>query len=84
MSDEEFEVMDELYFVTSYDDLEENCDCEKEQLISVLSSLHEKGWIRVLSGMDEEISVEKVDLPVNYASYFYLASKKGLLAHNSK
>lgn len=83
MSDEEFDVLDELYFVTSYDELAEAIEWSPEELVPVLSSLYENGMIRVLHGVDDDVPRGQVHLAEAYAQYHYLASKKGLLAHNS-
>ena len=83
MTDEEFEVLDELYFVLSWDELQNATGKPKEQLIKVLIQLLEKGWIRVYRKMDDELSLDEIDLKDQSASYFYLASKEGLLAHNT-
>ncbi len=80
MDDIEFEVLGELYFVTAYSDLCMNFDFEENELLDVLIKLASKGWIRVYETVDEEI--EEVDLTRKFKSYLYLASKKGLLAHN--
>lgn len=83
MTDSEFEVLDELYFVQSYAELQESTGYEDGRLAEVLDELLRKGWIRCLgSRAGEEMTVQK--LPANYREYFYLASKAGLFAHNSK
>ncbi|MFZ9046714.1 MAG: hypothetical protein ACO2ZZ_12715 [Cyclobacteriaceae bacterium] len=83
MSEEEFDVLDELYFVISYDELKSNIEWSTDELVPVLSVLYKKGLIRVLFGVDDEVPVEQVNLLNNFDNYHYLASKKGLLAHNS-
>lgn len=80
MSDEEFDVLDELYFIISYDELMERLDIERAALQKVLSVLRDKEWLRVYSKLEEEVT--DADLENNGESYFYLASKKGLMAHN--
>ena len=84
MSENEFDVLDELYFVTSYDELEKRLPDLTEELVSVLVSLLTQGFIKCLMNeSDEEIFV--VDkFTFNYKKYNYLATKAGLLAHNSK
>lgn len=79
MEEAEFEVLDELYFVISYSDLLNSVDLEEDVLQRVLLQLLDKEWIRVYRNEEE---VEKPDLKNNFKSYFYLASKKGLFAHN--
>lgn len=85
MTDSEYIILDELYFVTSYANLRESTELSDEILKENIIRLVDLGWVKVYLSPDEvaeEISV--ADLGQNYASYSYLASKKGLLAHNAK
>jgi hypothetical protein len=84
MSDSEFDLLDELYFVSSYEELQSRVPELELQLKNLIKSLISKGWIKcMMQYSDEEINdLEKFDL--NYKKYNYLATKTGLLAHNSK
>lgn len=83
MTDSEFEVLDELYFVQSYAELQESTGYEDALLKDVLNSFLSKGWARCLaSRAGEEMAVQS--LPANFHACFFLATKAGLLAHNSK
>ena len=84
MSDQEFDVLDELYFVQSFDEVKEATDLEDETLKQVLQGLMEKGWIRCMDSREGEVNADKIDFQTHYKQYFYLATKKGLLAHNSR
>ena len=83
MSTEEFEVLDELYFIRSFQELMNELKWEESKLFSVLHQLFEKGWIRCYSNPLDEILTENVKLEVKYREYHYFASKEGLKAHNS-
>ncbi len=83
MSDEEFEVIDELYFVTSYQDLKSTTDYSDNSLKSILVGLIEKGWIKVYKSVDVEIDLGQVEQH-DLVTCFFLASKKGLFEHNSQ
>ncbi|MEQ9405514.1 MAG: hypothetical protein RIM99_18140 [Cyclobacteriaceae bacterium] len=80
MEDDEFDVLDELYFVISYSELQDRLDLGEERLREVLIRLYEKGWVRIYESM--EVEAEEADLNNKFKFYFYLASKKGLMAHN--
>lgn len=84
MNDAEFDLIDELYFVSSFQELQHKLPDLDNQLGPLLSGLIAKGWVKCfLAGSDEEVSdLSKIDL--NYNKYNYLATKAGLLAHNSK
>lgn len=83
MSDAEFDVLDQLYFVSKLDQIQEEIDIQTDELILVLSQLHQKGWIKILETVDDEVSRDKLDLNNHAGQYFFLATKEGLLAHNS-
>ena len=82
MTDVEFDIIDELYFVTAYVDLKEATEFFDEKLRINLIHLARKGWIRVYKSVDEESEIDQLDLEKNLESYYYLASKKGLFEHN--
>tara|TARA_B100000989_G_C19206788_1_gene330061 strand:+ start:107 stop:469 length:363 start_codon:yes stop_codon:yes gene_type:complete len=83
MTDDEFEVLDELYFVQTFHELIELTGKEAEELKRILSVLYDKGWIRVFKEVDEEIPVEETDWIRHAERYIFLASKEGLMAHNT-
>lgn len=82
MSDLEFDVLDELYFVVSYTDVLSGTGLEDMELKPILVKLFRKGWIRCYEEPDQEVVENEVDLEVKFRSYYYLASKEGLMAHN--
>jgi len=84
MSNEEYEILDELYFISQFDRLLGNLNMEEESLKELLIVLYKKGWLRILED-DSEKDVENLDFfHKNYKKYHYLASKAGLLVHNSR
>jgi len=84
MSDLEYDVLDELYFVQSYEALTGSTGFEDDLLKKVLKKLLSKKWIKCLSSMTEEIAYDDVDFDKDFRNIFYLATKSGLLAHNSQ
>lgn len=82
MDEAEFDLLDELYFVVHYDELKQNVDLSDEDIQKTLVSLSSKGWIRIYENSDKEL--DDFDLISNFKSYYYLASKKGLMAHNKQ
>ncbi|MEP1097486.1 MAG: hypothetical protein ABJG78_20385 [Cyclobacteriaceae bacterium] len=80
MDEAEFDLLDELYFVTSFEELKANTDMSEAKIQDTLISLASKNWICVYENSNEELA--DFDLISNFKSYLYLASKKGLLAHN--
>ncbi|MFT6133948.1 MAG: hypothetical protein ACJAZM_000427 [Cyclobacteriaceae bacterium] len=83
MTTNEFDVLDELYFVTSYQDLLKSVELSSADLLITLEQLHSRGWIKVLNAVDEEIPDRSLLWERNHTSYLFLATKSGLLKHNS-
>ncbi len=84
MTDEEFDVLDELYFVHSYQHVQDELGWQDEPLKKVLSVLLEKGWVKCFKTVHEELVAEEIKFEENFNQYFYLASKAGLFAHNGR
>jgi len=83
MSDLEFDVLDELYFIKSFDEIMEAMQLESRELRTVLMKIFDKGWIRCYRSANNEVMPENVDIEIEYPKYLYLASRAGLKAHNS-
>ena len=82
MTNIQFEIIDELYFVISFQELLAQLDLDVELLVDELHKLHQKGWIRIYDGIDKELE-NHVLLDESFSKYRFLASKKGLSEHNS-
>jgi hypothetical protein len=82
MSDREFDLLDELYFVQDYDFIKKSLGWEDELLIATLNSLYQAGMIKCLSTPDAE-RFDLVDVFSEGKNLFFLATKKGLMAHNT-
>ncbi len=82
MSENEYDLIDELYFVQPFDYLKDALGWEDDLILATLRSLYDQGYIKCLQSPDSEI-FEEVDLAHEGRSYFYLATKKGLMAHNT-
>ena len=83
MTDQEFDVLDELYFVQPFDFLVSELDLTATEIKGALKSLLDKKWVKCFFSMDEEVFDQDLDFDNKYAEYFYLATKAGLLAHNT-
>lgn len=84
MTELEFDVLDELYFVVSFSYLLETLEMEEQTLKEALQSLLAKGWIKCFLDASEEAMQDEIEFDHKYKEYFYLASKKGLLAHHGR
>lgn len=85
MSNEEFEILDELYFVITFSDLSNELpDYNNEKLFGYLTDMIGKDWLRVYKG-DIELENNEISFDLeSFTNYSFLASKKGLFAHNSR
>lgn len=80
----EFDLLDELYFVKSYNEISDSLEWEDKKILKTLQSVYAKGWLRCyLTPTQEILDDDDIDIEKNYKKYFYLASKAGLFAHNS-
>ncbi|RAI90132.1 hypothetical protein [Algoriphagus yeomjeoni] len=82
MSEAEFDLMDELYFVQPYTYLIETLAWEDELLLATLQSLYAQGLIKCLDDPDTE-RFGAVDISKEGKDLYFLATKKGLMAHNT-
>jgi hypothetical protein len=84
MTDIEFDVLDELYFVTSFELLAKQVGLPEQILKDTLYTMLQKGWIKCFKTASEELPVSELQFDSAYRHYYFLATKAGLLAHNSK
>ncbi|HSF53025.1 MAG TPA: hypothetical protein VLA71_04710 [Algoriphagus sp.] len=82
MSDAEFDLLDELYFVQPYNYVKESLGWEDQVLLETLDALYQEGMIKCLSSPDEE-RFDEVDIYSEGKNLYFLATKKGLMAHNA-
>lgn len=84
MNDNEFDILDELYFVTSYADLRSALALPEEQLQIGLEELVRQGYAKMYyPDPDTEKEYDPVTFGSQCHTYSFLATKSGLLMHNS-
>ncbi len=83
MTDNEFDLLDELYFVQSFEVIKDALNWEKELLKETLFSLYKKDFIKILIEHDVDFSdtIDSCEM-FDWENKYFLASKKGLLLHN--
>lgn len=84
MTDHEFDVLDELYFIQSFPGLVRLTELPEPQLRMILLELLEKEWIKCCFPADKEIPYNRAQFDRDFQNYYYIATKAGLLAHNGK
>ena len=86
LSDIEFLVLDEVYFVSSFQTILQNTGYNEEQLRKTLADLLEKGFIAQMKYNEELKDYEKLDQPdlftISHSSF--VATREGLAIHNSR
>ena len=82
MTDLEFDVLDELYFVTPFAQVLRMLEITDEELKNTLRNLIRKGWVKCFKTVSEQVEEEDLDFENEFQEYYYLATKEGLLAHN--
>lgn len=85
MTDAEFDLLDELYFVTPFRTLLERTGLAAPELEARLRTLLERGLVRYYwPDPDTELAYEPTSFGALSRDAAYLASKEGLLQHNSR
>lgn len=82
MTDSEFDLLDEVYFVQPFEYIKVTLKWDEELLLKTLQSLYSQGYIKCLDTPDHE-RFDEVDVLKEGGKLFFLATKKGLMAHNS-
>ncbi len=84
MTDREYEILDALYFTVSFEWLKNELEAEEVELRDELLLLKEKGWVKCLEKVSEKEIEENEMVKKYYKEYNFLASKNGLIVHNSR
>ena len=85
MTDAEYDLLDELYFVTPFRTLLEKTDLPAPVLREQLRALLEAGLIRCYwPDPDTELAYEPSSFGAVAQDCSFLASKEGLLQHNTR
>ncbi len=83
MTDIEFDLLDELYFIIDFKELSSKQIVSKDDLSTHLWELYQKGWINIYKEIDIEIfEIDRIDFEKCHQNLFFLASKEGLMKHN--
>ncbi len=82
MSDAEYEILDELYFIKTFGELQGLFMSGEFHLEEELWKLIQKEWVKILGDQDEEIVLEKDEFMEQKTKFRFNATKKGLMAHN--
>ena len=85
MSAVEFDLMDELYFITPFKDLLSAISRPEPITKKTMCSLIQKEFVWQFyfdEAVNDFVRTDPPDL-LELQKYYYLASKKGLLAHNT-
>jgi hypothetical protein len=81
----EYEIIDELYFVTSYHDIGTTLILSDEELCTSLKDLLARGYIKAYyPDQDTEIPFDETHFGKYCQDYYFLATKAGLIVHNSR
>ena len=82
MNDQEIDLLDELYFVQSYEEVKSALDWTDDIIQKHLFLLEQKEYIKILINHDEEYAGSKDVNKIPWKELYFLATKKGLLEHN--
>jgi hypothetical protein len=83
MEDIFYDILEELYFIQTFDGIVEKLNLESNVLQRYLWKMYDLGLIKTMVNFDEEIEQNEEEFERNFKKYHYIASKKGLMWHNS-
>ncbi len=84
LSEHEYEIIDELYFLVSFEELLKILPMDKDVLKQGLGNLVDKRWVKCYNNPEQDVDFHDVDFENQFDKYHYLATKEGLFIHNSK
>ena len=86
LSDLEFLILDEVYFVSSYVTILQNTGSNEEEFRTVLIELLEKGFIAQMKYEEALQDFERLEQPDLFSleRSSFVATKEGLKVHNSR
>lgn len=86
MTDQEFDLLDELYFIKTFNELAQALGWPADQLKETLAALIDRGWVKATALQDGDVPpqhpIDRAEL--GHLHYYYLATKAGLMAHNGR
>ncbi|MDX2190947.1 MAG: transporter [Bacteroidota bacterium] len=83
MTEEEFVILEELYFVIKFTDLQLKSNLAPDNLIVILKQMIQKGWVNYFTEVEGVQNPELKSMEKELKNCYFLATKKGLFAHNS-
>lgn len=83
MTDLEYDILDELYFIQPYAYLLDTLELDNAVLKENLGVIIEKGWVKCFRQDNTEVFTDDLAFELHYRNYLYLATKRGLMAHNA-
>ncbi len=84
MTNIEYDVLDELYFVLSFQELCLKLNMDPILVEGVIQGLFQKGWVKLIEKESgEEVVLLDAMTLVHNPAYVLLATKLGLKIHNS-
>ncbi len=84
MNELEFEILDQIYFVESFAKIQQAVGADEITLKNTLKTMIEKGWVKCFLNHFSDVVISTENFEENFRNYYYLATKEGLLAHNSR
>ena len=85
MTETEYDIIDELYFVTPYPQIRAALALTDEELGRSLRDLVARGYLKCFyPDPDTEVEYNEATFDEHYSHYYFLATKAGLMQHHSR
>ncbi len=82
MTQEEDKILDNLYFISSFDELTEMIQMDEKEVKTVLKKMILKEWVAVYSDPAGDSLPGLKGFDKGFRNYFYLSTKIGMLVHH--
>lgn len=83
MDELHYDIIDELYFITTFDQLLSSIGLEEQVVKEKIWELIEIQHVKAMVNYDNELELNKETFENNFRIYHYIATKKGLMWHNT-
>lgn len=82
MTQEENTLLDNMYFISSFDELKEMSQLDEQKIKDVLKAMILKEWVSVYEDPSGDPLTGLINFEEGFRNYFYLSTKKGMMAHH--
>ncbi len=86
LTDLQFQILDSVYFVESFENIREEADATLPVVVAEMRYLIDKGWMQVMQFDEEKDDYVRTAIfdTDHLEEYHFLATRDGLMKHNGR